>query len=217
MSDDPSPDHTAPIAPAVLSSDRQTVAGGRADALIDARAPTRCVGEGLGEVELSLSFVDEDEMEDLHVRYMDEPGPTDVLSFPLDARTNAACAARRRRDRAGGRGARTTRATRRPSSGCSLVHGVLHLLGLRPRGGRREGRRCGRGRNATAGCGRRDLDRLALDRSVVICLDRRRRVLRGGRGRDHADEPRPRVPARARKVGAAPVRSRGSSRTPRRT
>jgi probable rRNA maturation factor len=30
-----------------------------------------------------LSFVDEAEIEDLHVRFMGEPGPTDVLSFPL--------------------------------------------------------------------------------------------------------------------------------------
>src|SRR4029077_8723998 len=43
------------------------------------------VGEGFSDVELSVSFVDEAEIEDLHVRYMDEPGPTDVLSFPLDA------------------------------------------------------------------------------------------------------------------------------------
>jgi probable rRNA maturation factor len=28
--------------------------------------------------------VEEPEIEDLHVRYMDEPGSTDVLSFPLD-------------------------------------------------------------------------------------------------------------------------------------
>ena len=41
-------------------------------------------GEGRGDVELSLSFVSEDEIADLHVRYMDEAGPTDVLSFPLD-------------------------------------------------------------------------------------------------------------------------------------
>ena len=41
-------------------------------------------GEGQVDVELSVSFVDEAEIEDLHVRYMDEPGPTDVLSFPLD-------------------------------------------------------------------------------------------------------------------------------------
>jgi probable rRNA maturation factor len=31
-----------------------------------------------------VSFVDEVEMTDLHLRYMDEAGPTDVLSFPLD-------------------------------------------------------------------------------------------------------------------------------------
>jgi len=35
-------------------------------------------------VELSLSFVDGDEMARLHERYMQEAGPTDVLSFPLD-------------------------------------------------------------------------------------------------------------------------------------
>ncbi|MCS6710763.1 rRNA maturation RNase YbeY [Brachybacterium sp. EF45031] len=34
--------------------------------------------------ELSLLFVDETAMTDLHVRWMDEPGPTDVLSFPMD-------------------------------------------------------------------------------------------------------------------------------------
>ena len=40
--------------------------------------------EGVERVELSLSFVDEREMTDLHERHMHEPGPTDVLSFPLD-------------------------------------------------------------------------------------------------------------------------------------
>jgi len=40
--------------------------------------------EGHDLVELSLSFVDEAEMAELHVRYMQEAGPTDVLSFPLD-------------------------------------------------------------------------------------------------------------------------------------
>ncbi|PZR53665.1 rRNA maturation RNase YbeY [Xylanimonas oleitrophica] len=34
--------------------------------------------------ELSILFVDTDVMTDLHVRWMDEPGPTDVLSFPMD-------------------------------------------------------------------------------------------------------------------------------------
>lgn len=36
------------------------------------------------EAELAIIFVDEQAMEELHVRWMDEPGPTDVLSFPMD-------------------------------------------------------------------------------------------------------------------------------------
>ncbi|WP_277211516.1 rRNA maturation RNase YbeY [Isoptericola croceus] len=34
--------------------------------------------------ELSILFVDTATMTDLHVQWMDEPGPTDVLSFPMD-------------------------------------------------------------------------------------------------------------------------------------
>ncbi len=34
--------------------------------------------------ELSVMLVSEDAMEALHIQYMDEPGPTDVLSFPMD-------------------------------------------------------------------------------------------------------------------------------------
>jgi probable rRNA maturation factor len=36
------------------------------------------------ETELSIMLVDMDVMAELHVRWMDEPGPTDVLSFPMD-------------------------------------------------------------------------------------------------------------------------------------
>ena len=35
-------------------------------------------------VELSVTLVDEPEMTRLHEQYMDEPGPTDVLAFPMD-------------------------------------------------------------------------------------------------------------------------------------
>ncbi|MDG2496769.1 MAG: rRNA maturation RNase YbeY [Aquiluna sp.] len=35
-------------------------------------------------VELGITFVDEGPMTDLHIKWMDEPGPTDVLSFPMD-------------------------------------------------------------------------------------------------------------------------------------
>jgi probable rRNA maturation factor len=34
--------------------------------------------------ELAIMFVDEQAMEELHIQWMDEPGPTDVLSFPMD-------------------------------------------------------------------------------------------------------------------------------------
>lgn len=34
--------------------------------------------------ELAILFVDEAAMEQLHIQWMDEPGPTDVLSFPMD-------------------------------------------------------------------------------------------------------------------------------------
>ncbi|WP_084126864.1 rRNA maturation RNase YbeY [Demequina sp. NBRC 110054] len=36
------------------------------------------------EAELAIMFVDEAAMEQLHIQWMDEPGPTDVLSFPMD-------------------------------------------------------------------------------------------------------------------------------------
>lgn len=36
------------------------------------------------DAELAVLFVDESAMEQLHVQWMDEPGPTDVLSFPMD-------------------------------------------------------------------------------------------------------------------------------------
>lgn len=68
--------------PAVLVSNRQDLPVDEAGLADLARATL--VQEGLLDVELSVSFVDEAEIEDLHVRYMDEPGPTDVLSFPLD-------------------------------------------------------------------------------------------------------------------------------------
>ena len=34
--------------------------------------------------ELSIVCVDEPTMSDLHEKWMDEPGPTDVLAFPMD-------------------------------------------------------------------------------------------------------------------------------------
>ena len=36
------------------------------------------------DVELAISLVDPEEITELHVRWMDLPGTTDVLSFPMD-------------------------------------------------------------------------------------------------------------------------------------
>jgi probable rRNA maturation factor len=71
-------DHT----PRILVDDRQ-------DAVVDIDglvelAREVLMGEGAADSELSISFVTEDEIADLHVRYLGEDGPTDVLSFPLE-------------------------------------------------------------------------------------------------------------------------------------
>ena len=36
------------------------------------------------ECDLGVLLVDEEEMTQLHIKWMDEPGPTDVLTFPMD-------------------------------------------------------------------------------------------------------------------------------------
>ncbi len=71
-------DHT----PRILVDDRQDRAVDL-DGLV-ALAAECLVGEGAPNAELSVSFVSEDEIADLHARYLGEEGPTDVLSFPLD-------------------------------------------------------------------------------------------------------------------------------------
>ncbi|MEX0985106.1 MAG: rRNA maturation RNase YbeY [Actinomycetota bacterium] len=113
--------------PAVLVSDRQDLpvdASGLA-----ALARSTLVGEGLVDVELSVSFVDEAEITDLHVRYLDEPGPTDVLSFPQDDDDAdgvrilgdvVICPAVAGRNAPGDPAAELR---------LLLVHGILHLLG----------------------------------------------------------------------------------------
>lgn len=40
------------------------------------------------ECEVSMTFVNDAEMEELHIKWMDEPGTTDVLSFPMDMPEN---------------------------------------------------------------------------------------------------------------------------------
>lgn len=90
------------------------------------------------QAELSVVLVDDLAMTELHMRWMDEPGPTDVMSFPMDelrptkddeepaegllgdvvicpqvARTQAETAGHRLEDEVA----------------LLLTHGILHLLG----------------------------------------------------------------------------------------
>ncbi len=111
----------------ILVSDRQR-APIDVDGLVELARAT-LAGEGLGRVELSVSFVDDAEIEDLHVRYLGEPGPTDVLSFPLDDEEHDGLrvlgdvviaplvAARNNPDDPAG------------ELRLLLVHGILHILG----------------------------------------------------------------------------------------
>ena len=68
--------------PRILVDDRQT--SPLPLAALSELASGTLLAEGAAASELSLSFVTEEEIAELHERYMDEPGPTDVLSFPLD-------------------------------------------------------------------------------------------------------------------------------------
>ncbi len=128
MSDDPSPGgHTSSTVPAVLVSDRQT-APIDVDALA-ALASETLIAEGLREVELSLSFIDDAEMEDLHVRYLDQPGPTDVLSFPLDGEDERGLRVLGDVVVAPSVAARNNPADPAAELRLLVVHGILHLLG----------------------------------------------------------------------------------------
>ena len=85
------------------------------------------------ECEVNLVFVDENEMTELHIKWMDEPGPTDVLSFPMDLPENPGDAVTL--------GdiviAPTVAATQAATAGHSAeheifilaAHGLLHILG----------------------------------------------------------------------------------------
>ena len=88
-------------------------------------------GEGVADSELSVSFVTTEEIADLHVRYMDEPGPTDVLSFPQDEDTMTEQGRRVLGDVviAPAVAARNNPADPAAELRLLIVHGVLHLLG----------------------------------------------------------------------------------------
>jgi probable rRNA maturation factor len=70
--------------PRVLVSNRMSGASSLDERALADLARAALVAEGHERVELSLSFVDEGEMARLRETYMQEAGPTDVLTFPLD-------------------------------------------------------------------------------------------------------------------------------------
>ena len=91
--------------------------------------------------ELSVMVVTTEVMTELHERWMDEPGPTDVMAFPMDELVDESRrpdapeigpgAARRRRALPGVRRRAGPQGRPRPRRRADLltVHGVLHLLG----------------------------------------------------------------------------------------
>src|SRR5438876_348136 len=84
--DDPSEKPEPSGAPRDLVSDRQTEPLAEATVLsLVALAARTLAAERQSRMELSLSFVDPDEMAALQERYLGETGPTYLLSFPLGA------------------------------------------------------------------------------------------------------------------------------------
>jgi probable rRNA maturation factor len=112
---------------AILVSDRQTAPVDVPGLVALARATL--LAEGHERVELSVSFVDDREMAELHVRYMDEPGPTDVLSFPLDDEEHDGVRVLGDVVIAPAVAARNNAGDPAAELRLLLVHGILHILG----------------------------------------------------------------------------------------
>ena len=86
-------------------------------------------GEGIERAELSVSFVEQDEIAGLHERFMDEPGPTDVLSFPLDDMDEDGVRLLGDVVVAPAEAPRNNPSDPEAELRLLLVHGILHLLG----------------------------------------------------------------------------------------
>jgi probable rRNA maturation factor len=90
------------------------------------------------QAELSIYAVAEDEMERLHIEWMDEEGPTDVLSFPIDQLRPGQALTEEERTLGDVVICPAVAARQAKSVGHStvaelqvlLVHGILHLLGF---------------------------------------------------------------------------------------
>ncbi len=120
-------DEPSPTTATVLISNRQSATVDEVGLARLARATL--AGEGVLDAELSVSFVEEAEIEDLHVRYMDEPGPTDVLSFPLDDVDEGGTRLLGDVVIAPAVAARNNPSDPEAELRLLLVHGILHLLG----------------------------------------------------------------------------------------
>jgi probable rRNA maturation factor len=118
-------DHT----PRILVDDRQG-SSVDVDGLI-ALARTVLIGEGIPRSELSVSIVTDEEIADLHQRYLGETGPTDVLSFPLDEQDVDEDGVRILGDVviAPAVAARNNPKDTAAELRLLVVHGILHLLG----------------------------------------------------------------------------------------
>jgi probable rRNA maturation factor len=139
MADDDHPVDPGPADgawPRVLISNRQRGALDEEGLRSLARETLR--GEGVDRAELSVSFVESGEIEGLHERFMDEPGPTDVLSFPLDDDEGPATDGAKDPDGtrhlgdvvvAPAEAERNNPADPAGELRLLLVHGILHLLG----------------------------------------------------------------------------------------
>ena len=86
-------------------------------------------GEGIERAELSVSFVEQDEIAGLHERFMDESGPTDVLSFPLDDIDEDGVRLLGYVVVAPAEAARNNPSDPEAELRLLIVHGILHLLG----------------------------------------------------------------------------------------
>jgi probable rRNA maturation factor len=121
MSDDPGDK------PVILCSNRQSIPVD--EEALAALARATLLGEGLRRAELSISFVDEAEMTGLHERYMNESGPTDVLSFPLEDEMDGDMRLLGDVVVAPAVAARNNPGDPQGELRLLLVHGILHLLG----------------------------------------------------------------------------------------
>jgi probable rRNA maturation factor len=112
---------------------------------VDEAAVQRLASFALGamhvhpDTDIAILLVDEATIEQLHVQWMDEPGPTDVLSFPMDELRPGSADQQTPAGLLGdivicpavaeGQAAAAGHSTAQEIH-VLLVHGVLHLLGF---------------------------------------------------------------------------------------